>query len=571
MNIQETQGIYPGLYVEKLHFRNGMDLALNPDDIVVFVGPNNAGKTQCLKDIDNIIGNTLSEPIVLADVDMVLKQSDDNMGWLRKFSKRKKSDNSEIYHGIGYSVYNYHIQDNKFSSNYLYEYRTLFIKQLTTKERLTIVDPPEILDMDEPATHPIHNVKANDDLLGILNESFHKVFGEYVTPDFDSRRIALHVGDIIKLEGDFESEAERLNEFKRRLHALPALQDQGDGMVSLTGIILYLLMPNYSMFLIDEPESFLHPPQAKILGEVISNLTKDKQLFLSTHSQDFLKGLIEKGGKRVKIVRVTRSGNENITKLLSNDNVNAIWHDTLLRHSNIIDSVFHESVCVCESDSDCALYSIILNDLKERAGKPFSTLFTHVGGKARFHKIIPYLKLLGVDYRIIPDLDVLNDRNTIKTLYKSCGQDWQIIKDAYDLLDKEVKAMVPYPPKSLKELQSEVDKIFEEVIASGENELSKNNIINIRATIAPPKGWQKLKKEGISALPSEESKHAIAEIDAALKDEKIYMVPVGELENFFKDISGHGPNWALNVLENHPDLSDHCYDGIRNFIASLGL
>lgn len=40
-----------GGYISKLVFNNGEQLDIAEDDIVIFVGPNNAGKSQSLKDI----------------------------------------------------------------------------------------------------------------------------------------------------------------------------------------------------------------------------------------------------------------------------------------------------------------------------------------------------------------------------------------------------------------------------------------------------------------------------------------------------------------------------------------
>lgn len=38
-------------HILELKFNSGESLAIRQNDIVVFVGPNNAGKSQCLKDI----------------------------------------------------------------------------------------------------------------------------------------------------------------------------------------------------------------------------------------------------------------------------------------------------------------------------------------------------------------------------------------------------------------------------------------------------------------------------------------------------------------------------------------
>ena len=40
-----------GGYISKIHFNDGTDVDIQQNDIVIFVGPNNAGKSQSLKDI----------------------------------------------------------------------------------------------------------------------------------------------------------------------------------------------------------------------------------------------------------------------------------------------------------------------------------------------------------------------------------------------------------------------------------------------------------------------------------------------------------------------------------------
>lgn len=40
-----------GGYISKVVFNNGQSIDINKNDIVIFVGPNNVGKSQSLKDI----------------------------------------------------------------------------------------------------------------------------------------------------------------------------------------------------------------------------------------------------------------------------------------------------------------------------------------------------------------------------------------------------------------------------------------------------------------------------------------------------------------------------------------
>ncbi|MGZ3471666.1 MAG: AAA family ATPase [Isosphaeraceae bacterium] len=48
------------------------------------------------------------------------------------------------------------------------------------------------------------------------------------------------------------------------------LDEQGDGIRSFVGIVVALLILNRGLFLIDEPEAFLHPPQAYRIGAFIA-------------------------------------------------------------------------------------------------------------------------------------------------------------------------------------------------------------------------------------------------------------------------------------------------------------
>ena len=40
-----------GGYIAKVIFNNGQSIEINKNDIVIFVGPNNVGKSQALKDL----------------------------------------------------------------------------------------------------------------------------------------------------------------------------------------------------------------------------------------------------------------------------------------------------------------------------------------------------------------------------------------------------------------------------------------------------------------------------------------------------------------------------------------
>ena len=569
MNITTIEGNIPALFVNSIKFNNGETITLNKNDIVVFVEPNNAGKSQSLKDIYACIKNQ-HRKIVVTDVNLTFQNSENDVAFIESCSVQSKDPNSGyIYSGMNYYIRPSYFKSNKLISIRINDFNSFFITELRTDNRLSIVNPPRILNENEAPTHPIHIVKAFPPVREMLSNFFHKAFGQSLIPGFDSMDIPLHIGSPIKLEGDFVDEQTRQEEYKRRLQQLPVLQEQGDGMRSFTGILLHLLLPNYSCFIIDEPESFLHPPQARILGQIFSEALSDKQAFISTHSQDFLKGLINSCPDRVKIIRVTRNGDINMIKTLDNEKLNSIWKDSLLRYSNIIDSVFHESTVVCESDSDCRLYSIILDYLKAEEGKPNSTLFIHCGGKQRLPLVATALKTLGVNFRIIPDLDVLNDSNLISSLYEICGGQWSTIEKRYNVVAAGAKSLDK--PILLKDQRERIEETLSEFEKDGIRDLNKRQLDKLKKTIFEHKGWSLIKKSGIRALPNGDPQEAIGDLNTELKQVGIYLPLVGELENFIPTVGGHGPSWVENVINKYPDLNNVVYEEVMKFVKTLNL
>ena len=87
--------------------------------------------------------------------------------------------------------------------------------------------------------------------------------------------------------------------------------------------------------------------------------------------------------------------------------------DPLLKYSNIMSSLFHKTVVLCESDSDCRMYSLIEGRMKQAAGRYSETLFIHCGGKQRMARTASALRALDIDVRLIPDIDVPERRERI--------------------------------------------------------------------------------------------------------------------------------------------------------------
>ena len=147
------------------------------------------------------------------------------------------------------------------------ELRNFLIGYLTTLNRLTICEPAPNIRRDETYQSPIHYAAFNEKYKKKLSHDFERAFEKHIIPNqlFGSV-IPLAIGDDVKIESDKESASSMIYSYAEKLASYPQVQNQGDGIKSFVGIMLYLMIDHYRTFLIDEPESFLHPPQAKIMG-----------------------------------------------------------------------------------------------------------------------------------------------------------------------------------------------------------------------------------------------------------------------------------------------------------------
>lgn len=559
-----------GGYISKITFNNGKDIEINKNDIVVFVGPNNAGKSQSLKDIYELSKDSV-QTTVISNV-KITKYTSPLVPYLNtidtpKFTKGIRDTYNE-YTILGKRfIVNSYVEEKFFTDETYKDLRDIFVVNLDTAARLSICEPAENIARNAPKNHPIHYAAHVEKYGKWLSDNYKKAFGEHIiVNNLFGGLIPLCIGNPIKLDGIDDLQTVMYKSAKT-LDSYKKVQEQGDGIKSFTGILLYLMLDYFCTFLIDEPESFLHPPQANIMGRIIGEtLTDSQQAFISTHSEDIIKGLLSVCPSRIKIIRITRENDTNNFSVLGNERFSDVWNDPLLKHSNIMSSLFHKRVVLCESDSDCKLYSIIESHLKRKADKYSETLYIHCGGKHRMAKIAKALKMLDIDTKLIPDIDFLNDENVFRGIVEAFDIEWASIESKYRVIVGNL-----HSDKENIRRNDASAKIQQVLSSSTSSNLSKKEIETIRNAVKTVSKWSALKEFGMQAIPPGDATVAFCKMNAILKEHGIYIVPVGELECFIKTVGGHGPEWVNTVLEKYPNLDDPVYEEISKFIQSINL
>ena len=134
------------------------------------------------------------------------------------------------------------------------------------------------------------------------------------------------------------------------------LDTQGDGFRSFVGVVLSLLMSKGRIVLLDEPEAFLHPAQARQLGHWIAEHSKHsaEQVIVATHNSSFLSGILA-SDQAVNIFRLNRKGDRTTYTLIPSKATADLAKSPILSSQRVLESVFYKGVVVCEADAVLAL------------------------------------------------------------------------------------------------------------------------------------------------------------------------------------------------------------------------
>lgn len=548
----------PQIFIDKLSFNDGSDLKIGHSDIIIFTGANNAGKSQVLKDIDLMMESNGNKGLVATFVEMSY------VGDIKEREDDFKSKDGK--YRIGGNYFNEFDSINNWWSNKHRIFTSFYKNRLSTEMRLQASNNAPSFDAlyNEP-TMPVQMLYLNDKLEEKLSVLFHEAFNEYLIVNrVGGNTIPIHVGQPpVKDAGE-----DRVSKgYLDKLRKLPILQNQGDGMRSFAGILLDVFTTQKTVTMIDEPEAFLHPPQARLLGRMfVKNKPNDRQLFISTHSEDFLKGLLDADSNNVKIVRINRKKDVNHIKVLDNEGVKNLWKDSILRYSNILSGLFHSKVVICESDTDCRFYQAIMNSIYEAEGKTSpDILFTHCGGKERFKSVIPALTALNVKTVVVPDIDVLNEEATFKTISALLDIKWDDIGGKWKTVFEYVKGQ--RAQLNTDEARTAINEILDGISTP---QMSQDDIEAVKGKLKASTAWSKVKEVG-KYFFSGDAYSKMDELLNVCKSKGMFIVPVGELESFYKPLASkanHGTKWVNAVMQkdlaNDPELI-----AARKFVAEI--
>lgn len=562
--MEEQKSNIPNLSIERITFNEGTTFKFKNNDIILLVGANNVGKSRTLKDLKDDLMNLSKNKVIVNKVDYNTSNFDCDQ-LKRFFEKNFKKDSWDNYN-VWIDEKMYSFNDSSFINivNNKQFYKALF-SFLSTDNRLNMTRPIKFnLVVDNQSLSLMKALESDSEAISTLNEMLNQgfeksidTFEEYANGTIVKSYKIGKTSEIINVIGLNK----RVN--SNMLEKMEDLHDQGDGIRSAVAILASLIVNDNSLFLIDEPETFMHPPQARLLGRNIVSLSKQKQCFISTHSIDFIKGVLETSSSRVKIIKIDRLENINKFNLIDNNSVAKISNDKNLKYTNILDGLFYNRVVICENESDCKFYSAILENLDSKIYQ--STLFSAVGGKHQFKKVIPLLKKLNINYTVIADIDLINDTNTLEQLVNSIENDcYNEIKNEHRRFITEFEEGINSQVKTQQTIKKEINQLFNE-----EKYLSESIAKNIKDLLKDISSFKFLKSGGKSIVPQGDCMLLFNQINSFLNEHNVFILECGEIERFVPDVSGHGNSWVEKTFTRYNDINDRVYDEAKRFIKSV--
>jgi energy-coupling factor transporter ATP-binding protein EcfA2 len=543
-----------------------------PGSVTAVVGANNVGKSTLLLHIEQIlISQSLTRsaaPRVVTEIESPWGgTTDDMVAWLQANGRFEERDGNtqinraKIAHRLSFAV---SWRGNFPTSVNMTQW---FVKTQRPSARIEICQATkQLASIGDPPTHPLHVLRVNEVARNRVERLAEKIFGISLYLDTLSGNLQYRIGDPgLPIPALNNVTAE----YAQAVAALPGLHEQGDGIRSTLGLLVPLITDNFPLTLIDEPEAFLHPPQARIVGNEIGKLVNGNksQVILATHDKNMLQGLIESGAP-VSIIHLTRTGNIAEAKQLNVDDVAALWKDVTLRYGDALDGLFHSAVIITESDRDSHFYAAAI-DAEQADQSPDSPahnlMFLSSNGKQNMAQYVSRLDTLGVRTVSCPDLDILNDPKKLQALVEAHGGEWAKLEHDYKKATAEFLG-VPRPPQ-VQQVEAAIGALF---AANTDEDLTEGLARNITDAVKLAKtGWRELKAYGFPAFKAD--KAAATRLLGALDGLGIVTVKVGELEGFLTTKSApKGPGWLPIAFEENAHMSPAAAEHARRLLKAAG-
>lgn len=490
----------PWTFVKRIIFNDETILDLDQGSIVIFVGPNNCGKSQVLKEIEAPIED---RAIVIKSIEFTCKGDLEEESFFKQYFILSGEDGCYSPE-LNLSMRKSELFDTWKEGTPDYNIFKAFTNRLSIEKRSLVFSGVYSTGTGVQTSDLNLKFHNNNKIAQKISGCYEKIFGVQLASGRSKRnnKFDIYCGNLPCLK-DFTMDNQ--DDYYKQLENFPLVEEQGDGMKSVANILIDTFITDSLITLIDEPEAFLHPPQSRLLGNLLAReLDSESQLFISTHSASFIRGIIESNNRNVIMVNMFRNQDKTSISILDEKILATLKDDPIIRYSNVLEGIFYTGIIICESDYDSLFYSSVVNDIADEQDKlgP-DILFTHCGGKPRIKMMFKTLRKMAIKPVIICDFDFLFKKDDFESIIS------EIVEDNIDQIKGDLEAYLEY---------------------------IKNAPLDA------------IKKQGKYALP-DNILPVYRRIECFLNNNGIFPVPYGEMESFYTGTDKSKRFWVYEILE----------------------
>jgi hypothetical protein len=235
--------------ISSLVMSDGTTVLVPHGGLLAFVGPNNAGKSVSLRDIHSHL-TQLNVPVRAVKSLAVDKEGseEDLTRWLDEHCHKTFASGHELYSRAGVQVYS-HQAVSWWATGPPYNNLGQFFTFLAGGEgRLAAANATSNINpLTDPPSHPLHSLYMNSELEDRISGISVKAFGvPLVLNRHAGNMIHLHVGQAPSAPHGVGAPP---REYLEALSKMPRLDEQGDGMKSLMGLMLNIAASSYPLVL----------------------------------------------------------------------------------------------------------------------------------------------------------------------------------------------------------------------------------------------------------------------------------------------------------------------------------
>jgi len=371
-----------------------------------------------------------------------------------------------------------------------------------------------------------------------LGEAFKDTFNMEVRLDY-----SMLANLYLRVAKEFPEIPDHPTRAKPIMRTFGTLDDQGDGFRSFAGVILSILLSKGRVLLIDEPEAFLHPAQARRLGYWVSKFARetDSQIIVATHNAHFLRGVLSSNGE-VDVCRLNRQGDITSFQTMSAEQIENLSSSPLLSSQPVLESIFFRGAVVCEADSDRLYYQTVATSAHDE----HEVLFLHAHNKQTLKDVVRLLRAASIPCAAIADIDILNSAADLANIVESfgCSPLLEEIERARSTIAAEIEGC---PDKIILEALENDVREFTRQLEAGEHSLSGARSALRRIDDGSTR-WREIKLRGIESL-GDSSRATALTLLQRLAEIGLFVVPVGELESWADVGTRRKKAWIVLALQ----------------------